>query len=89
LPGLKYLLKAGINDVGGVLMNESITKAAGASFGQELDLSQVHEITESLGLNLVQRNTLYKPINTNIKQLIDFQKIPLIPIINEYHQPII
>ena len=35
------------------------------------------------------RSPTPKPINTNIKQLIDFQKIPLIPIINEYHQPII
>lgn len=87
LPGLKVLLSAGINDVGGVLMNESITKAAGASFGQELELDKVLEITQSLGLNLVQRNTLYRTLNTNMSKLVDLQKIPLKPIVNDYHPP--
>ncbi len=87
LPGLKVLLSAGINDVGGVLMNESITKAAGASFGQELELDKVLEITQSLGLNLVQRNTLYRTLNTNMSKLVDLQKIPLEPIVNDYHPP--
>ena len=88
LPGLKVLLSAGINDVGGVLMNESITKAAGASFGQELELDKVLEITQSLGLNLVQRNTLYRTLNTNMSKLVDLQKIPLEPIVNDYHPPL-
>ena len=41
LSGLKFLLSSGINDIGGVLMNESITRSAGASFGQELRLEEV------------------------------------------------
>ena len=45
LPGLKFLLTAGINDIGGVLMNESITRSAGAAFGQELLLEDVLKIT--------------------------------------------
>ena len=88
LPGLKFLLSAGINDVGGVLMNESITKAAGASFGQELNLNDVLSMTNSLGLDLQQRSTLYEKLNSNIQDLIDAQNIPLLPIVNEYHQPI-
>ena len=35
--GLSYLLDSGINDVGGILMNETITRSAGARHGQELE----------------------------------------------------
>lgn len=87
LPGLKFLLSAGINDIGGVLMNESITRSAGASFGQELHLNDVRNITDELGLSLTQRNTLYKPLQNNIEDLMIAQSIPLLPINNEYHQP--
>ena len=87
LPGLKFLLTAGINDIGGVLMNESITRSAGASFGQELHLNDVKNITDELGLSLTQRNTLYKPLQNNIEDLMSAQSIPLLPINNEYHQP--
>ena len=85
LPGLKYLLSSGINDIGGVLMNESITRSAGASFGQELNLDDVACIAEELGLNLKQRNTLYEPIKNNLQDLINLQSTSLIPIINEYN----
>ena len=81
LPGLKYLLSSGINDIGGVLMNESITRSAGASFGQELNLDDVISIADELNLNLKQRNTLYEPLSNNLQDLINLQSIPLIPII--------
>ena len=87
LPGLKFLLTAGINDIGGVLMNESITRSAGAAFGQELFLEDVLKITDELDLNLIQRNTLYHSMPNRIKDLIEFQSIPLLPINNDYHQP--
>ena len=87
LPGLKFLLTAGINDIGGVLMNESITRSAGAAFGQELFLEDVLKITDELDLNLIQRNTLYHSMPNRIKDLIELQSIPLLPINNDYHQP--
>ena len=87
LPGLKFLLSAGINDVGGILMNESITKAAGASFGQELNLADVDRIAKSLDLDLIQRNTLYQKLDSQISDLSKSQSIPLLPILNEYHKP--
>ena len=87
LSGLKFLLSSGINDIGGVLMNESITRAAGASFGQELRLEEVERIVNELGLNLQQRNTLYDSLNNNLHDLISLQSIPLIPINNDYHKP--
>ena len=87
LAGLKFLLTSGINDIGGVLMNESITRSAGASFGQELRLEEVIEIADELKLNLQQRNTLYDLLNNNLRDLIGMQSISLIPINNDYHQP--
>ena len=87
LPGLKFLLSSGINDIVGVLMNESITRSAGASFGQELRLEEVVGIANELNLNLHQRNTLYDSLNNNLQDLISLQSIPLISINNDYHQP--
>jgi hypothetical protein len=68
-------------------MNESITRSAGASFGQELNLHDVVCIADDLDLNLVQRNTLYEQLNSSLKDIIKLQSTPLIPIVNEYHQP--
>jgi hypothetical protein len=70
-------------------MNESITKAAGAAFGQELNLADVDQIAKSLDLNLVQRNTLYHKLDSKISDLSNSQSIPLLPIVNEYHKPTI
>jgi hypothetical protein len=68
-------------------MNESITRSAGAAFGQELLLEDVLKITDELDLNLVQRNTLYHSLPNRINDLVEFQSIPLLPINNDYHQP--
>jgi len=57
--GARQLLQAGVNDLGGTLMDENISRAAGASHGQELDDTALHEIVEPLGRPLVQRTTLY------------------------------
>eukprot|EP00878_Enallax_costatus_P036547 GHUV01041052.1.p1 GENE.GHUV01041052.1~~GHUV01041052.1.p1 ORF type:complete len:109 (+),score=41.48 GHUV01041052.1:110-436(+) len=53
------LLAAGCNDMGGSIMNESITKAAGASYGQELPPSQMNKLIEAAGRKPYQRTTLY------------------------------
>ena len=62
--GARQLLRAGVNDLGGTLMDENISRAAGASHGQELDDTALHEIVEPLGRPLVQRTTLYGRTNT-------------------------
>ena len=87
LAGLYFLLSAGINDGGVILMYERITKAGGASFGQELNLADVDQIAKSLDLDLIQRNTLYHKLDTKISDLSKSQSIPLLPILNEYHKP--
>ena len=57
--GATQLLQAGCNDLGGTLMNENISRAAGASHGQEMTEGSFREIVEPLGRTLRQRSTLY------------------------------
>lgn len=57
------LLQAGCNDVGGTLMDENISRAAGASHGTEVGPDDFAEMVKPLGRHLVQRNTLYGRLN--------------------------
>jgi FO synthase len=57
--GAAACLEAGCNDLGGTLMNESISRAAGASFGQEMPPEAMEELIRSLGRTPRQRTTLY------------------------------
>ena len=57
-----HLLHAGCNDMGGTLMNESITRAAGAQFGQEIDAAAMRRIIENAGRISRQRTTLYADV---------------------------
>jgi FO synthase len=58
--GAALALRAGANDLGGVLMNESITRAAGGVNGQMLDAPRMHELAASVGRHARQRDTLYR-----------------------------
>jgi len=64
IEGARQILCAGANDVGGTLMDENISRAAGASHGQELDDAALAEIVTPLGRPLAQRTTLYGRIQT-------------------------
>ena len=57
--GAALCLDAGANDLGGTLMNESITRAAGGVHGQELDASQLQALAQRIGRPTRQRTTLY------------------------------
>jgi FO synthase len=57
------LLQAGCNDLGGTLMDENISRAAGASHGQEMTADDFREMVEPLGRTLRQRTTLYGSID--------------------------
>jgi FO synthase len=59
LPGAAQLLQAGCNDLGGTLMDENISRAAGASHGQRMDEASFRGLVEPLGRRLEQRTTLY------------------------------
>jgi FO synthase len=58
--GAAACLNAGVNDLGGVLMNESISRAAGAAHGQEVTVEDLAAAAASAGRPLRQRTTLYK-----------------------------
>jgi FO synthase len=60
--GIQACLQAGANDLGGTLMNESITRAAGGKMGQEMPPAQMEEIIRSIGRIPSQRTTLYQPV---------------------------
>jgi hypothetical protein len=51
------------------LMDENISRAAGASHGQELDESELQAIVDPLGRPLEQRTTLYGRIRTEGRRL--------------------
>ncbi|HVN61608.1 MAG TPA: 5-amino-6-(D-ribitylamino)uracil--L-tyrosine 4-hydroxyphenyl transferase CofH [Gaiellaceae bacterium] len=57
--GVKAALDAGVNDLGGTLMNESISRSAGAEFGQELPPDAMEALIRSAGRVPRQRTTLY------------------------------
>jgi FO synthase len=61
--GCLVALRAGCNDFGGTLMNESISRAAGASHGQELPPHEMTRLIHSIGRVPLQRTTLYREVS--------------------------
>jgi FO synthase len=57
--GVAAALRAGVNDLGGTLMNESISRAAGAEHGQELAPEAMETLIRANGRVPRQRTTLY------------------------------
>ena len=61
--GVRQLLQAGVNDLGGTLMDENISRAAGAEHGQQVTQSDLNALVEPLGRPLRQRSTLYGSVD--------------------------
>jgi FO synthase len=57
--GVRACLNAGANDLGGTLMNESISRAAGTQHGQEFAPRRMDDLIGSLGRKPQHRTTLY------------------------------
>jgi FO synthase len=70
LDGCQQLLRAGANDLGGTLMNESISRAAGASHGQEVPPEQMRATIRAIGRVPAQRTTTYE-----IVEVFDTQEV--------------
>jgi FO synthase len=66
--GARAVLGAGANDLGGTLMNESITRAAGAEHGQETSPAVMRALIESAGRAPAQRTTLYGAVGPEIER---------------------
>jgi 7,8-didemethyl-8-hydroxy-5-deazariboflavin synthase CofH subunit len=60
----QYLLAAGANDVGGTLMNESISTSAGAQYGQLVQPRELRRLIRDAGRIPAQRKTNYDVIKT-------------------------
>ncbi len=76
--GVAACLDAGANDLGGTLMNESITRAAGASWGEELAPSEMETLIRRCRREPEQRTTLYGPVEETRKKS-SFAAAPLTP----------
>ncbi|SDT23745.1 5-amino-6-(D-ribitylamino)uracil--L-tyrosine 4-hydroxyphenyl transferase CofH [Bradyrhizobium canariense] len=61
--GVKMSLRAGVNDLGGTLMNESISRAAGAVHGQSMTPQRFSELASAVERKIWQRTTLYEPVS--------------------------
>jgi FO synthase len=59
IDGARQLLAAGCNDLGGTLMDENISRAAGATHGQQMHEADFRDLAASVGRHLEQRTTLY------------------------------
>jgi FO synthase len=57
--GAQQLLQAGVNDLGGTLMDENISRAAGAAHGQGITPDDFRAVVEPIGRTLQERTTLY------------------------------
>jgi FO synthase len=79
--GAKACLASGANDMGGTLMNESITRAAGAAFGQELPPQAMDALIEAAGRVPYQRTTLYGEAPAE-RSAASFGAAPLAPTVN-------
>jgi len=58
--GVAACLRAGVNDLGGTLMNETITRSAGAAHGQEMSPERMEALILAAGRRPIQRTTLYE-----------------------------
>jgi FO synthase len=69
--GAKLALQVGANDLGGTLMNENISRAAGASHGQELTVEEMNGLITSIGRIPRRRTTLYGHPEANPEPVAD------------------
>ena len=81
--GVRALLAAGVNDLGGTLMNESISRAAGAEHGQELGPERMEAVIRSARRTPRQRTTLYGDVDPERRRT-SFVAPPLAPTRNPH-----
>ena len=79
--GVVACLNAGVNDLGGTLMNESITTAAGASHGQETSPREMIARIEKAGRVPWQRTTLYAAVSEE-RHRVGLEAGELAPLVN-------
>ncbi len=78
--GSRACLNAGANDLGGTLMNESISRAAGTVHGQELPPERMDALIRAIGREPRQRTTLYADVPDD-RRLASYEAAPLAPVV--------
>jgi FO synthase len=78
--GVARLLAAGVNDCGGTLMNESISRAAGTQHGQELPPEEMEAMIRAAGRAPRPRTTLYRAVDPE-RTRASFAAPPLAPVV--------
>ena len=78
--GVKACLAAGVNDLGGTLMNENISRAAGTVHGQELAPAGMEELIRAAGRTPRQRTTLYEDVAAE-RRTASLAAAPLTPVV--------
>jgi FO synthase len=73
--GVAQCLKAGVNDIGGTLMDETITRSAGAEHGQEMTPQAMESILAKANRPARQRTTLYADAK-NERKVCSFNSLP-------------
>jgi FO synthase len=79
--GVRACLSAGANDLGGTLMNESITRAAGSTHGQEWSSEVMEREIIAAGREPRVRTTLYGPVSPS-RRMAAFSTIDLVDVSN-------
>jgi len=80
--GIAACLAAGVNDLGGTLMNESITRAAGSGHGQEWAPAFMEQQIMAAGRRPQMRTTLYRDVDPGRREAA-FAAQPLAPVNND------
>ena len=80
----RNMLSLGVNDLGGTLMNESISRSAGSKHGQEITAAELCEIIRSAGRIPVRRNTIYKTIDIYK----DHDPMDVVPLVERKSDPL-
>jgi FO synthase len=79
--GIAAAMRAGVNDLGGTLMNESISRAAGSQHGQELAPERMEDLIRACGRISRQRTTLYEGVTAERRRA-SFDAAPLAEPVN-------
>jgi len=76
----QQMLSRGVNDLGGTLMNESISRSAGSTHGQEITAQELCQMIRAAGRVPVRRNTIYEVIDVYD----DHDPAPLAPLVDRH-----
>jgi FO synthase len=67
--GCVTMLRGGCNDLGGTLMEETISRMAGSEHGSRKDVAELHAIAAAAGRTARQRTTLYGEVPREIPDI--------------------